>query len=365
MKHRALTTAAVCGLLVSGAWAQPAYQVHPLATPHIPGVDVNATWWQTVGATAAGEVVMNVQWSQGTALQSRAVRTSAISAAVLPGERDGNTVARALRDDGYVFGLDLSSSQFWPRQETAWRDGQRVLTDTLTGVVGLEVWGGAGDRLFGTVSSDAVVLQNGTVTPVRSSFSTGGSGPYLTAISANGYVAGVDFVAGDSRASVWENGVQRLLPMPADFAGSFLQDVFSGAINSNGVAVGTLAYSTNAGLAGGTFLWHAAGFTMISDVYHGNQRATISDAGHVVTRDLDGTLLWIDGVTYRPHDLATPGFAGTITSIDRIELDGRIIGQAIVDGERVPVIMTTIPAPGVLAMAIASAWCSSRRRRRK
>jgi hypothetical protein len=357
--------AALSSALATVAWAQPAYHVQVLAKPDIAGIDVNAAAWQYVGVTAAGDVVMNVQWSVNMAWNSRAVRTNTNTATILRGERDGITVARALRDDGYVFGLDLSSSLDWPRQETAWRDGQRLPTDAVTGVQGFEVWGGAGTRLFGVQSSDASVLQSGVLTPVTSSFSIGGSGPYITAMNARGDFAGVDFVDNDSRLAVWQNGIQRLLPMPDNYAGTFLQDVSIGAINNNGIAVGTVAYSLNGVATGGTMLWHGAGYTMIGDVYHGNQPATLSDTGSVVTRDLLGSLLWIDGVTYRPSDVATPGFAGTLTSIDRIELDGRVLGQATINGERVPVLMTLIPSPASSVMVFASAaWFMPRTRRR-
>jgi hypothetical protein len=63
-------------------------------------------------------------------------------------------------------------------------------------------------------------------------------------------------------------------------------------------------------------------------------------------------------------DLAHPSFAGTLVSLDRLEPDGRVIGQAILDGQRVAVVLTPVPGPGGTVLGAIGLLIAARRARR-
>jgi hypothetical protein len=90
----------------------------------------------------------------------------------------------------------------------------------------------------------------------------------------------------------------------------------------------------------------------------------LDNLGTLLSADDTSPYLWRDGQLVRMTDLAHPSFAGTLVSLDRLEPDGRVIGQAILDGQRVAVVLTPVPGPGGTVLGAIGLLIAARRARR-
>lgn len=207
------------------------------------------------------------------------------------------------------------------------------------------------------------VIFNGT----RRSITTG-TDPFTheSAFSVNalGDVAGLRSFNTDLVAYVWSPSGNRTLSYPAIDPQWFLRIYTGVEINDLGWVTAMRSLTDQVTYNSFTYLWR--GDERIELPGGGTDFLTpqLDNLGTLLSADDTSPYLWRDGELVRMTDLAISGFTGTLLSLDRLEPDGRVIGQALVDGQRVPVVLTPVPGPGSTALVSIGLLLAARRERR-
>jgi hypothetical protein len=185
------------------------------------------------------------------------------------------------------------------------------------------------------------------------------------AVNGQGHVAGSSLNDSTAIAFVWDGSSVRLLASPPEFSQPSTTSVFGPtAINDVGLVAGVFGISGPAGSSQYSLLWN--GDQLVTLPLRSDWRAfpQLDNLGTLLSADDTSPYLWRDGQLVRMTDLALPSFAGTLVSLDRLEPDGRVIGQAILDGQRVAVVLTPVPGPGGTVLGAIGLLIAARRARR-
>lgn len=187
------------------------------------------------------------------------------------------------------------------------------------------------------------------------------------AVNSLGEATGYSWLSGFG-AYVWSPTHSREYRLPEIPTGFYGMGFDIGGINDAGWVVVSVSYQSESASLWGTLLMRPDGAVLVNGLGASPSldapRPTIDNLGTILAHDAMGTLLFRDEVLYRTTDLSLPGFTGQLLSIDRLELDGRCIGQAIVNGERVAVVLTPVPTPGGAVLSLIAFGAVGRRRRR-
>ncbi len=195
-----------------------------------------------------------------------------------------------------------------------------------------------------------------------------GDSPFFNwprAINNTGTVVG-GFTLGSEFFGYTANGsTVTVLDFPVAFDNPWVFGSFGMSdINDAGWAAGLFAFSNQTASLAQTVLWRESERILLPARALTPFEPQLDNLGTLLSADDTSPYLWRDGQLVRMTDLALPSFAGTLVSLDRLEPDGRVIGQAIVDGQRVPVVLTPVPGPGGTVLGAIGLLIAARRARR-
>ncbi|MFN5944538.1 MAG: hypothetical protein ACK5ZG_01325 [Phycisphaerae bacterium] len=183
-------------------------------------------------------------------------------------------------------------------------------------------------------------------------------------VNAAGDVAGLRSLNADPVAYVWSATGNRTLAYP-DIDPQWFLRIYTGVeINDLGWVTAMRSLTDQVTYNSFTYLWRGEERIELPGGGADFLTPQLDNLGTLLSADDTSPYLWRDGELVHMNDLAISSFAGTLVSLDRLEPDGRVIGQALVDGIRVPVVLTPIPAPGSVAIAFAGVTIVATRRRR-
>jgi hypothetical protein len=374
MKQSTFVASFVLSLVgVNVALAQaPAYSVNVLAPlPQFAQSSQLDRWWPR-GVLPDGSVVMNVSWEidfEGGTTRRAAVVVGPGGTTVINGA-DGSAL------DAFVMGVEPSGRvQFINTDGSSpeerfltWQNGVTSSQATTLGITPFAIFdvSPAGHLLgmyYDGLDRPNEVIFNGTRRELPRVSSTS-FGDTVTAVNSFGSVSGIALGSTGFVGVVWDDSGTRLLDFPVLEGPNASGGYSIGGINDLGWVVGSIGMSDGVNTLFATILWRGNERLLLPYATLGNVPA-VDNLGTVLSTDDTGAYLWRDGGIYRLDDLNLSGFTGTLLSIDRLELDGRAIGQAIVDGVRVPVVLTPIPTPGGLVLAVVGLGLAGLRSRRR
>lgn len=373
MIRRRATVVCVATLLASAlAQAQVfEYNVQTYAPlPLFAGTDVQYKW-RPRGLLPDNSIVANVEFFRpetpglidGAAFVLRPQSASAITSPTGTALRNLRTTAIETSGRVHLTSEDADGSlQFY-----TWQDGLTSAQGDSLPVSSFQVYDAstAGHLLGRTIGAPfgSEVIFNGT----RRSITTG-TDPFTheSAFSVNalGDVAGLRSFNTDLVAYVWSPSGNRTLSYPAIDPQWFLRIYTGVEINDLGWVTAMRSLTDQVTYNSFTYLWR--GDERIELPGGGTDFLTpqLDNLGTLLSADDTSQYLWRDGTLTRTSDLNLSGFTGTLLSLDRLEPDGRAIGQALVDGVRVPVVLTPIPTPASVALFLVGVTVSATRRRR-
>jgi hypothetical protein len=195
-----------------------------------------------------------------------------------------------------------------------------------------------------------------------------GDSPFFNwprAINNTGTVVG-GFTLGSEFFGYTANGsTVTVLDFPVAFDSPWVFGSFGMSdINDAGWAAGLFAFSNQTASLAQTVLWRESERILLPARALTPFEPQLDNLGTLLSADDTSPYLWRDGQLVRMTDLALPSFAGTLVSLDRLEPDGRVIGQAILDGQRVAVVLTPVPGPGGTVLGAIGLLIAARRARR-
>lgn len=339
--------------------------------------------WQPVGLKPDGSIVMRVIHADQA--DPRGVRFSSLvetpQGFQLLRDRMGGTsletIAKAVDSDGRIHGFIAEPNApgadkvvLWDapgparRQIDVLHTSRPVLIDAAT----------SNGFMVGSVYDELDPFNSPTLFREGQSLTWDAAGTgvdgWVSAINSHGDAVGYGFsILTAEPTYLWSQSASREIDAPEHFDDYYAMGIGVSGINDNGWIVGNVTFTNPQGSVTGTLLWRNGQREYISPLMPlasaTYRDATIDNLGTILSADTLGTFLYRDGSTYRPDQLDLSGFGGQLLTVDRLELDGRIIGQALVEGVRVPVVLTPVPGPTTLSLlAGASLLAGSRRRRR-
>jgi hypothetical protein len=359
----------------------PAYTVRVAASVPALSATPNEEEWQPVGIKPDGSLVMRVIHADenmpGRLRFSSLVETP--QGFQLLQDRSGGTsletIAKAVDSSGRIHGFLAEPNAPSADKVVLWDapGPARRQTDVFNTSVPVLIDAAASDGyMVGNAYDELNPFNPPTLirnNEVLSWDATGaGIDGWSRAINSRGEVVGSTFsIQATEPTFLWSQIASREIDFPEHFDDYFGMGIGISGINDNGWIVGNVTFHNAQGSVAGTLLWrdgqreYIAPLVPLTDSF---REATIDNLGTVLSADNMGTFLYRDGNIFRTSDLDLTGFTGHLIAVDRLELDGRVIGQALVEGVRVPVVLTPIPGPAPLALLLAGCFAVQLRRRR-
>ncbi len=372
IRHSPAVVAAAILLTASLAQAQVLeYSVQTYAPlPQFAGTDVQYKW-RPRGLLPDNSIAANVEFFrpqtpgliEGAAFVLGAQSASAITSPTGTALRNLRTTAIETSGRVHLTSEDANGDlQFY-----IWQDGVTSAQGNSLPVSSFQVYDAstAGHLLGRNVGAPfaSEVIFNGTRRSV-----TSGTDPFVSestySVNAAGDVAGLRSLNADPVAYVWSATGNRTLAYP-DIDPQWFLRIYTGVeINDLGWVTAMRSLTDQVTYNSFTYLWRGEERIELPGGGADFLTPQLDNLGTLLSADDTSPYLWRDGELVHMNDLAISSFAGTLVSLDRLEPDGRVIGQALVDGIRVPVVLTPIPAPGSVALAFAGVTIAATRRRR-